>query len=154
MTIKHIQNVVAAYYDINRSDMIGPSRAIEFVVPRMIAMYLCQRFKGMSYPTIGREFGGRDHTTAINAIKKVTKKRQTSFDFDTTIKKLCDLLTQAEEKKEQDLNKILSEKIDDFDRCLDQFKEALKPLKQAAGLIKEIGETMSKIKVKHDPKSI
>lgn len=65
---------VARFYDIEVVDLLGKSRKKELVVPRQIAMYLMREEIGTSYPTIGQEFGGRDHTTAIHACNKVDEE--------------------------------------------------------------------------------
>lgn len=62
---------VAKFYDIEIVDLLGKSRKKELVVPRQVAMYLMREEIGTSYPTIGQEFGGRDHTTAIHACNKI-----------------------------------------------------------------------------------
>lgn len=71
---KLIIESVAKFYDVEIVDLLGKSRKKELVVPRQIAMYLMREEIGTSYPTIGHEFGGRDHTTAIHACNKVTEE--------------------------------------------------------------------------------
>ena len=68
---KEIIDAVCRYYDINIKDLLGPSRKKEFVWPRQIAIYLMREELESSYPTIGQEMGGRDHTTAIHAYNKI-----------------------------------------------------------------------------------
>jgi len=69
---KIIIEIVARFYDIEISDLTGQSRKKELVVPRQIAMFLMREEINTSFPTIGQEFGGRDHTTAIHACNKVS----------------------------------------------------------------------------------
>ncbi|PIR91877.1 chromosomal replication initiator protein DnaA [Candidatus Falkowbacteria bacterium CG10_big_fil_rev_8_21_14_0_10_44_15] len=71
VTPKLIIEVVAKFYDIEIIDLTGKSRKKELVVPRQIAMFLMRKEINTSFPTIGNEFGGRDHTTAIHACNKV-----------------------------------------------------------------------------------
>ena len=68
---KEIIDAVCRYYDINQKDILGSSRKKELVWPRQIAIYLMREELESSYPTIGQEMGGRDHTTAIHAYNKI-----------------------------------------------------------------------------------
>jgi len=74
ITPKVIIDAVIKFYDIDLSDLLGKSRKKELVIPRQIAMYLMREEINTSYPTIGNEFGGRDHTTAIHACNKVSRE--------------------------------------------------------------------------------
>ena len=66
-----IQRTVARYYGVTRNDMLSERRTANVVLPRQIAMYLAKILTPRSYPEIGRRFGGRDHTTAIHAVRKI-----------------------------------------------------------------------------------
>jgi len=74
ITPKQLIEMVADFYDIAVSDLIGNSRKKELVVPRQIAMYLMREELNASYPNIGQELGGRDHTTAMHACNKISKE--------------------------------------------------------------------------------
>jgi len=71
---KLIIDIVSKFYDIDIIDLTGKSRKKELVVPRQIAMFLMRQEINTSFPTIGHEFGGRDHTTAIHACNKVANE--------------------------------------------------------------------------------
>ncbi|MFA6551160.1 MAG: chromosomal replication initiator protein DnaA [Patescibacteria group bacterium] len=71
ITPKLIIEAVAKFYDVEIIDLTGQSRKKELVTPRQIAMFLMREQINTSFPTIGNEFGGRDHTTAIHACNKV-----------------------------------------------------------------------------------
>lgn len=73
ITTKKILTTVADYFDIRVEDLTGNSRKKELVVPRQISMYLMREEINSSYPNIGQELGGRDHTTAMHACQKITK---------------------------------------------------------------------------------
>lgn len=73
LTAKQVLNTVAAYYDIKIQDLTGACRKKEWVTPRQITMYLMREEMNASYPSIGREIGNRDHTTAIHAYEKIKK---------------------------------------------------------------------------------
>ena len=71
---KKIIKKVSDFYDIKEGDLLCSSRKKEIVRPRQIAMYLLRRELKSSFPFIGRRFGGRDHTTAIYAVNKISKQ--------------------------------------------------------------------------------
>lgn len=72
-TPKSIIDLVAKYFDINPKDITGKCRKKELVLPRQIIMYILREECGSSYPNIGEELGGRDHTTAMHAYNKIVK---------------------------------------------------------------------------------
>ncbi|MFZ6036613.1 MAG: chromosomal replication initiator protein DnaA [Patescibacteria group bacterium] len=78
ITVKQIMSTVADFFDISADDLLGSSRKKELVVPRQITMFLMREEAKCSYPTIGQELGGRDHTTAMHAYEKI--KRATNED--------------------------------------------------------------------------
>ncbi|PRZ42687.1 chromosomal replication initiator protein DnaA [Antricoccus suffuscus] len=69
-----IMHVVSTYFDVTIDDLCGRNRSKILVMPRQIAMYLCRELTDLSLPRIGQEFGGKDHTTVMHAVKKVTKE--------------------------------------------------------------------------------
>lgn len=71
LTPKRLLQAVAIFYDISMDNLLGSSRKKELVVPRQIAMFLMREELKASYPNIGQEIGGRDHTTAMHACLKV-----------------------------------------------------------------------------------
>ncbi|USQ80088.1 chromosomal replication initiator protein DnaA [Ornithinimicrobium faecis] len=71
ITIGTIQTEVADYFRISVEDLCGTSRSRALVNARQIAMYLSREVTDMSLPTIGKEFGGRDHTTVMHAERKI-----------------------------------------------------------------------------------
>ena len=66
-----IMGQTAAYFGLSIEDLCGTSRSRVLVTARHIAMYLCRELTDMSLPKIGQQFGGRDHTTVINADRKI-----------------------------------------------------------------------------------
>jgi chromosomal replication initiator protein len=69
-------STVAQYYDVSVDDIIGTSRKKELVEPRQIAMYLLREELHASFPSIGHELGGRDHTTAMHACTKISAQAE------------------------------------------------------------------------------
>jgi len=70
---KKILDVVSVYYNITLDNLCGKSRKQEIVRPRQVAMYLLRKENNVSFPSIGDQFGGRDHTTAMHACEKINK---------------------------------------------------------------------------------
>lgn len=71
VSLKQIVETVTNFYDIEMEDLKGVSRKKEIVNPRQIAMYLMREEINASFPSIGDELGGRDHTTAMHACEKI-----------------------------------------------------------------------------------
>jgi chromosomal replication initiator protein len=71
ITAATIMGQTAAYFGLSIEDLCGSSRSRVLVSARHIAMYLCRELTDLSLPKIGQQFGGRDHTTVINADRKI-----------------------------------------------------------------------------------
>ena len=72
VSIELIQDTVASYFNISIDEMKGKRRDKHIVFPRQVAMYIVREETESSLPMIGAAFGGRDHTTALHAIEKIT----------------------------------------------------------------------------------
>ena len=75
ITIETIQKTVADYYKIKVADMHSKRRPANIALPRQIAMYLAKELTQHSLPEIGANFGGRDHTTVMHAVRKISQER-------------------------------------------------------------------------------
>lgn len=75
ITVENIQKTVADFYKIKVADMYSKRRPANIAVPRQIAMYLAKELTQKSLPEIGDLFGGRDHTTVLHAVRKITDLR-------------------------------------------------------------------------------
>jgi chromosomal replication initiator protein len=73
ISIERIQQVVSDRFGISMQELVGQRRSRSVVYPRHVAMYLCRELTDSSLPKIGQHFGGRDHTTVINATSNITK---------------------------------------------------------------------------------
>lgn len=69
-----IKETVSKYFSISKDDLSGNKRSNDIAFPRQIAMYLCREIANMSYPQIGDDFGGRDHSTVMHGCKKIEKE--------------------------------------------------------------------------------
>ncbi len=90
LTTKQIINTVSSFYDVSLADLVGKCREKRLVIPRQIIMFLMREELKSSYPTIGQELGGRDHTTAIHAYEKISK----NIDIDERLKQEIEQLKQ------------------------------------------------------------
>lgn len=71
LTVKGIQQAVAAHYGLPVSYMTSEHKTWDISHPRQVAMFLSRELLGKSYPNIGNLFGGRDHTTVLHAVRAV-----------------------------------------------------------------------------------
>ncbi len=76
ISVENIQKTVADYYKIKIADMYSKKRPASIARPRQIAMYLAKELTQKSLPEIGELFGGRDHTTVLHAVRKISGERQ------------------------------------------------------------------------------
>ena len=69
-----IKETIAKYFSISKDDLSSNKRSNDIAFPRQIAMFLCREIANMSYPQIGEDFGGRDHSTVMHACRKIEKE--------------------------------------------------------------------------------
>ena len=91
ISIRRIQKTVAAYYNVSVLELRAHRRTMPVTFYRQIAMYLAKELTTNSLPAIGRQFGGRDHTTVLHAWRKIAPMRADP-DFDTQIRGLISLV--------------------------------------------------------------
>ena len=72
VTIGKIQEAVSGCFGLTVTELVSPRRSQSVAYPRQVAMYLARELTDSSLPKIGKEFGGRDHTTVIHATTKIT----------------------------------------------------------------------------------
>lgn len=87
-SINKIQRIVAEYFQITVEDMKSKKRSANLTVPRQIAMYLCRVLTDESFPKIGIDFGGKDHSTVMHSVEKVEKEIKENKELANTIEKL------------------------------------------------------------------
>ena len=73
VSIRRIQDLVAERFSLSLDELCGDKRSQNIVYPRQVAMYLSRELTDSSLPKIGKEFGGRDHTTVIHATSKIAR---------------------------------------------------------------------------------
>jgi len=86
--INRIQRIVAEHFQMSVEDMKSKKRSANLAFPRQVAMYLCRKLTDESFPKIGIEFGGKDHTTVMHSVEKVEKEMLTNKELVNIIEKL------------------------------------------------------------------
>jgi len=89
ITIETIQKTVAAHYHLEINEIVSKKRNKQLVYPRHIAMYLCRKLTDASFPQIGEQFGGRDHTTVMHAHEKLVNELLSDRELVAEIELLC-----------------------------------------------------------------
>jgi chromosomal replication initiation ATPase DnaA len=92
VTIKMIQKRVGEHFGVFPPDLKLRNSSRTIVFPCRVAMYLTKQLTSASLPKIGREFGGKHHSTVLSSIKRIEARRRTDIDLNRTIGKLFDSL--------------------------------------------------------------
>jgi len=90
-----IQEAVCSQFHVKLTELKSRRRSKTLVYPRQIAMYLCRELTDASYPEIGRQFGGKDHTTIIHACRQVAKAKETDTTLQTTLDTLKEQILRS-----------------------------------------------------------
>ena len=88
ISTEQIQKKVAIYFGLKISDLKSAKRHKALVLARQVAMYLTRTLTSLSYPDIGQQFGGKDHSTIIHANKKIEKMLIDDLQLRATIEEL------------------------------------------------------------------
>ena len=92
ITIEAIQRAVAEQFGMRVAELKQKNNSRAVVVPRQIAMYLAKQMTEASLPEIGRQFGGKHHTTVMHSISKIDEQRRTDKSLNSTVNKLQETL--------------------------------------------------------------
>jgi len=92
VTIELIQKRVGEHFGLRPQDLKVRSNSKAIAFPRQVAMYLVKQLTAASLPEIGRQFGGKHHTTVLHSIHKIESLRVNDKDLNRTINKLLDVL--------------------------------------------------------------
>jgi chromosomal replication initiator protein len=90
VTIEQIQKRVGEHYGLRAQDLKMKSNSKVIAFPRQVAMFLVKQLTSASLPEIGRQFGGKHHTTVLHSINKIETLRQVDKDLNKTINRLLD----------------------------------------------------------------
>lgn len=85
ITVENIQKTVADFYKMKVADMYSKRRPANIAMPRQVAMYLAKELTQKSLPEIGDLFGGRDHTTVLHAVRKISDLRGKQAELNHTL---------------------------------------------------------------------
>ncbi|CAN5131160.1 chromosomal replication initiator protein DnaA [soil metagenome] len=92
LSLEHITRTVASHYKMTVEDIKSKNNSRAIAVPRQVAMYLCKKLTRHSFPEIGREFGGKHHTTVMHSVEKIDALCQDDRNFHREVKELIDNL--------------------------------------------------------------
>ncbi|MCZ6515055.1 MAG: chromosomal replication initiator protein DnaA, partial [Acidobacteria bacterium] len=90
--LDQVQRAVCQEFNLSLAELKGKSHSRSITYPRQIAMFLSKEMTSASLPQIGREFGGKHHTTVLHSVNKVQSQRQENRDLNRVINKLSDSL--------------------------------------------------------------
>jgi chromosomal replication initiator protein len=93
VTIEAIQKVVAEQFGLRLNEIKAKDNSRQIVYPRQIAMYLAKQMTDASLPEIGRQFGGKHHTTVLHSVDKIEGARKTDKDLSRMLNKLSETLS-------------------------------------------------------------
>ncbi len=86
--VHRIQKIVSEYFQITVEDIKSKKRSSNIAFPRQIAMYLCRKLTTESFPKIGIEFGGKDHSTVMHSVEKIERELKINKELDNIVDKL------------------------------------------------------------------
>jgi chromosomal replication initiator protein DnaA len=92
LTMERIARTVASHYKMTVEELKSKNNSRAIAVPRQVAMYLCKRLTKSSYPEVGREFGGKHHTTVMHSFEKIEALTKSDRNFHKTVSELIDNL--------------------------------------------------------------
>ena len=92
LTMEHIARTVASHYKMTVEELKSKNNSRAVSMPRQVAMYLCKRLTRHSFPEIGREFGGKHHTTVMHSVDKIGSLDRDDRNFHREVKELIDNL--------------------------------------------------------------
>ncbi|MDQ6786139.1 MAG: chromosomal replication initiator protein DnaA [Acidobacteriota bacterium] len=92
LTLDKISKAVASHYKLTVEELKSKNNARQIAVPRQVAMYLCKRLTKHSFPEIGRDFGGKHHTTVMHSVEKIDAIIKEDRNFHRIVSELIDNL--------------------------------------------------------------
>jgi chromosomal replication initiator protein len=95
VTIERIQELVSERFSLSLEELCGDKRSQNIVYPRQVAMYLSRELTDSSLPKIGKQFGGRDHTTVIHATSKIARMIREDRSVYNLVQELTARIKQA-----------------------------------------------------------
>ncbi len=93
ISIEMIQKTISDYYGLRVQELKSKNNSRSITLPRQICMYLAKQLTGASLPQIGREFGGKHHTTVLHSVTKIQKLRQKDKEINKLVQSFMDSFT-------------------------------------------------------------
>jgi chromosomal replication initiator protein len=92
LTMERIARTVAAHFKLSLEELKSKNNSRQIAVPRQVAMYLCKKLTKHSFPEIGKEFGGKHHTTVMHSVEKIDNLTREDQNFHRVVSELIDSL--------------------------------------------------------------
>lgn len=92
ITMEKIARIVSSHFKLTVEELKSKNNSRQIAVPRQVAMYLCKRLTKHSFPEIGREYGGKHHTTVMHSVEKINALIKEDRNFHKVVSELIDTL--------------------------------------------------------------
>lgn len=102
LSLARIQKAVARYFNVSLVDMLSTRRAISVSHPRQVAFYLCRKLTTHSFPSIGRAFKGKDHTTVLHGSNKIEELIKTDLNVAEDVNELTRIIQEEMQMSDAD----------------------------------------------------
>lgn len=97
-SLREIQEATCELFGLTREELVSPSRAARIVWPRQLAMYLAREMTDESLPAIGRAFGGRNHATVLNAVRRTGDRIEGDRDAHAAARTLAERIRAGDDR--------------------------------------------------------
>jgi chromosomal replication initiator protein len=91
-SVEQVIRATSTYYGMKPAQLKAKNNSRPIAQPRQVAMYICKQVTGLSLPQIGREFGGKHHTTVLHSVRKVDSMRKKDAEISAAINKILNSL--------------------------------------------------------------
>lgn len=95
ISVNRIIQIISDIYHVDMFEVISHRRQVHIVIPRHIAMYFAKKLTPLSFPSVGRRFNDRDHTTIIAAFYKIERKAKTNALFAVELQRIESIILEA-----------------------------------------------------------
>jgi chromosomal replication initiator protein len=92
VSAEKVLKTIQKFYNVSIDDIVSSKRNKEIIKPRHVAMYILYNIVGLSFPEVGRELGGKDHTTIMHGCKVVNKDLGNSKQFKDEVEMLKEMI--------------------------------------------------------------
>lgn len=99
ITVELIQEEVSKFFDLTLRELKSDQKQKKISEPRQIAMFLCRKYTSCSFPEIGREFGGKNHSTVIHAVKNIEKKIRENVYISNVVSRISLQVENSNQRK-------------------------------------------------------